>query len=344
MSVLSLIWVVFQVFLSMILYVSTAQAYNCRTVTPITSVTIPDIAIPRDTVVGTKIGSIVSAGDISSYECSNQTPKITYQQIGGKGLGTKTTKISGRNVYLLGDSGLGYTVGLQNRSACGYSDSYYVSGAGTGGGDENTRIICSANGMFKAQPMKIFIFLQLYKVGPIKPGAYSGQNVAAAVVFVNQSTWLDSPESTVRSNAFTLKSQGCSVTNTKITVSMGSIKGSGFKGVGSTVGDQDFNIPLSCDAGVKVGITVTGGSAGNWKADSGLINLDSSSSSTVASGVKLQILSKGSPITLGELINVRTNTVQGAINIPLTARYYQSDSTIRAGVANATATFTMKYE
>ena len=125
---------------------------------------------------------------------------------------------------------------------------------------------------------------------------------------------------------------------------MGIVKSSSFNGVGSVAGEQGFSIPLNCEAGVKVGLVVSAGGAGAWKENNGLIDLDSSSSSATATGIKLQLLRSGVPIKLGVEGNVIFNSIQGPIDIPLSARYYQSAVPITAGSANATATFTMKYE
>lgn len=330
-------------FLGMTLYVSSAQAYTCKTETTSTTITIPDMSVPRDAAVGTKMGS-VNTGEISAFNCTNTAPAMTYQQVGAKGLGTRsTTKIDGANIYLLGDSGVGYSVGVSSSNVCGGTVVYYVNGTSTGDDNVNNRIICARNGMFPNQPLKFEITLNFFKMGNLKPGKVAAQNMASGISRINQTTWLN-PESTVTGTEFTLTSQGCSVTNTSISVPMGTVHSSHFRGVGSTTGDQDFSIPLSCDAGIKVGLTVTGGSAGNFDADSGLINLDTSDTSTVASGVKLQILSKSAPIKLNSVIDLGTRVVQGVFSVPLTARYYQSASPITAGLANGTATFTMKYE
>ena len=341
MNILNLKHVTYFFIFGMTLYVSSAQAYTCKTETTSTTITIPDMSVPRDAAVGTKIGS-VKTGEISAFNCTNEAPAMTYQEVGAKGLGTRSaTKISGANIYLLGDSGVGYSIGV---AALGCSTSvYYINGSGTGDGNLNNRLVCSYGVMFPTQPMKVEITLNFFKMGNLKPGKVAAKDMASVISRVNQTTWL-TPESTVTGTEFTLTSQGCSVTNTSISVPMGTVNSSHFRGVGSTTGDQDFSIPLNCDTGIKVGLTVTGGSAGNFDVDKGLINLDTSTTSTVASGVKLQILSKDAPIKLNSVIGLGIREVQGVFNVPLTARYYQSASPITAGLANGTATFTMKYE
>lgn len=343
MSVLSLVRIVFVVCAGTMLCASPAHAWTCKTVTSSSTISIPDMAVPRDAVVGTKVGGSVSSGEIIAFSCTNEPPLMSWNAYGVKAYGAAGGKISGRTVYLLGKSGLGYRVGIQPGSSCNIPSPYYIDGGNTFSGDPNSFRACATDGMLGVQPMKASIVLDFYKMGDLNPGKIAAQDVAAIVSTVNETSWI-APESVVRSTAFTLTSQGCSVTNTKITVPMGTVNSSSFRGVGSTTGAQSFSIPLSCDAGIKVGLTVSGGGAGNWKADSGLINLDTSAISTVASGVKLQILSDGSPIKLDSLIDLGVRVSKGTFNIPLTARYYQSEKTITAGRADATATFTMKYQ
>ncbi|CDF92583.1 Fimbrial adhesin [Pseudomonas sp. SHC52] len=68
-----------------------------------------------------------------------------------------------------------------------------------------------------------------------------------------------------------------------------------------------------------------------------------SASTTVATGLGLQLLYKNTAVALGTPIAVGTTTSSGAYNIDLTARYYQTGAKVTAGQANSTATFTMTY-
>ncbi|MGR2705476.1 hypothetical protein B7453_17805 [Pseudomonas sp. IB20] len=323
------------------LHISSAKAYTCNVSTPSTTLTIPNMVISRDAPIGTKIGSTLSTGALNAYSCTNQAPVMQRQTFGVGALGARGTSINGRNIYLLGDSGVGYTVGLTYKDCDGSSGYIDDSTAGIFNLGPDTYSSCGAYTMLP-QPMVLTIFLDFYKVGDLKRGSVAAQGVAAAITKIDNSRTYNS--AVVRSSAFTLSSQGCSVSSTVISVPMGTINSSEFTGVGSATGDKSFSIPLNCDASTKVGLSVTGGSAGNSSASNGLINLDSSSSSTVASGIKLQILKDGNPIQLGSFIDIGTVASEGVLSIPLTARYYQSGTPITGGVANGSATFTLRYQ
>lgn len=139
----------------------------------------------------------------------------------------------------------------------------------------------------------------------------------------------------------TFSTVACSVTNTAIPVPLGEVKLSEFTGTGSTPGAKGFNIALNCNVGTKINVTVAG------NADSsgipGVLALTPSSTTTVAQGVGLQLLRNSVPVTLGAPIAVGTVTSAGAYNIPLIARYYQTATTVKPGLANSSATFTMTY-
>ena len=341
MRISSVFWLALMVSAGAFLFSSSAAAYKCTTITSVTTLQIPNMVVPRDAAIGSKVGSSVSTGSVTSFNCTNEAPGMVWQKMGVRGDGPAGAQIAGKNVYLLGSSGIGYTVMVTALSSCSGTSSY-VDGSSNGDGNPRNKLVCGTGSGMLSQPMKSSITVDFYKTGEIKPGKVSGQQMAAFTALMG--TYWQIPESAVRGTEFTLSTQGCSVTNTSIKVPMGTVKSSAFNGVGSTTGEQSFSIPLNCDAGVKVGLTITGGSSGVWNADNGLINLDSSSSSTTAAGVKLQVLMKGAPIKLNSLINVVPLTTQGAINVPMSARYYQSAAPITAGSANATATFTMKYE
>jgi len=136
----------------------------------------------------------------------------------------------------------------------------------------------------------------------------------------------------------------CSVSNANINVPMGSIKTTDFNGIGSSPASnntQSFIIPLSCNPGTKVNVTLSGTPINNA---TGVVALDSAGSSGIASGIGVQLLYNNAPVSLGQSINIGTTVINGAYNIPLQARYYQTSSPINAGKANSSATFTLTYQ
>lgn len=132
----------------------------------------------------------------------------------------------------------------------------------------------------------------------------------------------------------------CSVSSRAISVPMGEVARNTFTGPGHVSTPVPFFIPLVCDAGTRVQITLdaTRDSSGA----PGVIALTSAGSPGVASGVGIQLTHSGAPVSFGTAIPLLTST-GGALNIPLVARYYQTLPAVTAGNANAQATFTMTY-
>jgi len=138
----------------------------------------------------------------------------------------------------------------------------------------------------------------------------------------------------------TIVRAACTVTTTSIPVPLGDKMTSEFTGVGYTSKNTSFSIPLNCSANTRVKVTIDG--TADPSGVKGVIALSPSASETVAKGVGVQILYNNAPITLGSLITVGT-AGNGAYNIPLIGRYYQTAAKVIGGKANATATFTMTY-
>ncbi|HDE1997161.1 TPA: fimbrial protein, partial [Klebsiella quasipneumoniae] len=66
-------------------------------------------------------------------------------------------------------------------------------------------------------------------------------------------------------------------------------------------------------------------------------------SAGVAQGVGVQLVYNNTPLILGNnLVLKRTNG--GQEMFPLTARYYQTNTTVTTGIANASATLSLTYQ
>lgn len=195
------------------------------------------------------------------------------------------------------------------------------------------------------------LFVEFIKTGPITvSGSVSGllatwdTNLVAAPVW-GQYVW-SSPV------MFNVAVPTCTVTTPSISVPMGSIPVSSFTGVGSTSGGQPLNISLSCAGGVSGSYTnvyTTLTDATNPANVSDTLSLTAASTAT---GVGIQVLNGATVVSYGPDSNTAGNTNQwfagaamnGAFNIPLTARYVQTSSTVTPGTANGRATFTMNYQ
>lgn len=143
----------------------------------------------------------------------------------------------------------------------------------------------------------------------------------------------------------------------QINVNLGSASRSSFGGVGTTATGTtpaSFNIGVNCgagSAGTQTAIYVTLTDQNNQGNTSDILPLDPSST---ASGVGVRIFSGATAVkfgpdsaTVGNTNQWRVATVMaagGAVNIPLTATFVQTASTVTPGTVKAYATFTMAYQ
>jgi type 1 fimbria pilin len=321
-------------------HMNSANAFTCSTVTAATTFSPPAIVIQRDLSVGSLLGSQLTSSVVNAYNCTNSAPTATYQQSGVKAAGSYVSVINGRRIYSTNIAGIGVAVGYISSKNCPGSTGW-VDGTGTGDGNANNKLICAVNGLFANQPIQGQALLQFYKTGPTGSGTVTAQQVGSFILMNNQTSW-HNPESTINIAAFTVTTLACSVSNTAIAVNMGNVDKRAFNGTGSSPADsytRSFNIPLNCNAGTRINVRFDGNAQ---NASKGVLNL--AAGSNTATGVGVQLLYNNAPVQIGAIIVAGTSASAGSYNIPLKARYYQTASTITAGVANSSATFTLTYQ
>lgn len=141
----------------------------------------------------------------------------------------------------------------------------------------------------------------------------------------------------------TVSIKACTVDNPSINVPLGTTTSSAFTGVGSTANTRNFTVSLTCSQAASAKITLVPGSSGAFNAANGVINLDPATTGTAATGVGIQLLYNNAVAPLNSAISVGSVATSGTLTVPLSARYYQTASTVTGGVANGTATFNMTY-
>jgi len=178
------------------------------------------------------------------------------------------------------------------------------------------------------------IDVEFVKTGDIVPGPMTPGKLAT----------IEMKDSAGRKQVFTvnigsvnIKQSSCEIIGSSaIPVSMGDVMKEDFQGKNSTLKPQNINIPLQCSAGTKVNINFDAKSSeGN-----GIIDLTAGGSE----GVGIQLKLNSTPVEFNKTLFVAQATEQGAFNIPLTAAYIQTADTIKPGIANAVANFTVTYE
>lgn len=321
-----------------------ANAWDCSLVTSNTTIPAPapTITIPHNLPVGSEIGSQVTTGEIAAYSCFNsEGGDITSQSFGVQAFGEYATTINNRRVYKTNIEGIGYAVGGVDTSACHATG--WVSGTNTMRARPETYALCTNPSKEVSMQPKGKVMVTYYKIADITGSGTVESKLVGALVLLNNLLLWEPSNSNVTSTSFTITTLGCTVEKTLISVPMGEVPGNVFSGKGSTPGDsytQSFDLPLKCHAGTKVTMKIEGNVNDAAK---GVLNITRNSEDD-AKGVGIQMLYNNQPLALGTPIMTGTSSAGGSYNIPLKARYYQTENKLTGGYANGTATFTMTYD
>lgn len=175
--------------------------------------------------------------------------------------------------------------------------------------------------------------------GPLVAGQYSSYHLGSNPAHPLLTTW-------VQGEGITIVSPSCTVDagSKNIAVNFGSVPQSSFDGVGTTAAPRDFTISLQCQrspGSVFVRLDATADPSNS----PGVMQITQAAGR--AQGVGIQVLDKrnSQPVTYGGNISAG-NSAGGAstLQVPFTARYYQTGGSIVPGDANGIATFTIEYQ
>ncbi|MEG0118094.1 MAG: fimbrial protein [Pseudomonas sp.] len=289
------------------------------------NITIPAIVIPRDAPIGTTLFSQTVSFPFGQYIFTNCP----------SGLHEMYARF--RNGWVPDSSGVAPTnlpgIGIKitdypNSQAATY---YRAASSST-----------ASKTYSSTSEQSLFVWIddgfsiQLVKTGPTSTGSLSTGTVAG--LSLKNLYWMTAIQIV---NGGSFSTSGCTINTKSLTVPLGSVKRSEFSGVGSTTKTSIFNISVDCSESTNVTMTL------NATADSssapGVIAIDPSAGSTTASGVGIQLLRNNNSVVIGSPFYIGRASVAGGNRIEMGARYYQTKSTITAGQANATATFTLTY-
>ena len=162
---------------------------------------------------------------------------------------------------------------------------------------------------------------------------------------------------TVLSNTpILIASSSCEIQNgVDSPVQLPTVMKSGFKTIGSTQGEQNFNLSILCNGGENNSGIATSNMISlsfDYNSDNSnnqVIN-NSAANSIKANGVGVELLwnmnGANKPIEKATKLNIGMVSSNQTVeyDIPLTARYYQTATNVTAGEVKATATVTIQYD
>ncbi|HDL7824297.1 TPA: spore coat protein U domain-containing protein [Yersinia enterocolitica] len=135
---------------------------------------------------------------------------------------------------------------------------------------------------------------------------------------------------------------GCTLTTPTINFNLGEHQQNSFNRIGATGREVTQPIILACNPTTKYSLSINGDDGGA----PGVIKLTQEPGAASGIGVQLLTAKDNQPVNLTipkEMgISAYSNNVTETIDI--TARYYQTETKVTPGSANASATFTMTYQ
>ncbi|HEY2452230.1 MAG TPA: hypothetical protein VGI71_06355 [Scandinavium sp.] len=270
-----------------------------------------NFTVQRDTPVGTTIGTIsVPASGQEVLACDSDNSSFYYAML----LFTTPSSISG--YYNTNVPGVGVKMS-------GFSNPATVYYMGIGGNtDAKVRTV------------------EFVKTGDIVSGVTSS-GLFAAIQTSDQSTKAVS----YNMAATTITQVACAITTPNLSFPIGDVPASSFgTSVGTTPSgaEKTQNLGLNCDAGANINVSLSGTQNPDVATDS-VMALTGQGNAGVAGGVGVQLLYNGSPLELNNRIVLKQSS-GGQETFPLTARYYQTKTSVTTGSANTSATLTLTYQ
>lgn len=290
----------------------------CPVISNITAPSTLDVnpALPVGSVIGTLYGTFASGSGCST--------SFNYAQVHGIG-------DDNNNLYPTSIPGVAYrgmlTSGLGNILIQSILNRYWPAGVGF---SPNGTLSSFTGGNVK---------IEFVKTGPVpssggvlQPGTIgilygmNGMTQFNMIIFNLVSPIIIAPTN-----------PACTVTSANIIVPLNNVSQSTLSSAGVTAGDTDFTLPLQCDSSANISLQFSGDAA---NAANGVFK---NTNSANANNVGIQLLKDGQPVSITTGSYLAVGTVNGAVNFPMTARYYALTSGVPAGDVNAVAYATIIY-
>ncbi|WP_262822954.1 fimbrial protein [Enterobacter quasiroggenkampii] len=323
-----------------------ASAEDCST-NGVTVSLSGEVHFQRDAPVGQESEPIASGSSSQTLTCGNISTTADHDvyyefkansQLGIAGNdGVFKTNLSGVGVkyYLVISNFSGFT-------SCNYTNTSqnYVLSSGY------TRIICHMLHDSSQAAVTVTVKSVLVKLEPlITSGVLTGvpSNIDVRYELNYDSTSYDRADISVVSNTNVL-SDKCLLSNNLMAFDIGDIGADSFTNqIGFIPGKQALqNLHLSCDADANINITLKG-IQNTDVSDPSVLSLTDQGKSGVADGIGIQLVYNDVPLELNKILTLKRSS-GGQETFPLTARYYQTKTKVKPGIANAAATLDITYQ
>lgn len=196
----------------------------------------------------------------------------------------------------------------------------------------------SANGNY-------YMAYDTYTVSLVKTGAISAGMISSGKLIVSGISGSgDYFDISIPSGVYIVP-VACSITTPNLTFPIGDILVSKFGtaiGTIPTGGQNTQNLGLNCDYNANINVSLSGIQNPDIGTTS-VLALTNQGDADVAKGVGVQILYNGTVLSRDSRIVLKRSS-GGQEMLPITARYYQTKTSVTTGRANATATLNLTYQ
>lgn len=329
--------------LLMLFFLFPALSYGCTFSfigSPFT-VNYGDIVVQRDVAVGQAISNEIYGSMAHAFTCQATGNEGSTAGMKSAVLSYAFTSSSGHRVYYTNLPGVGISFGYNENSQAGSSSFSGVSYMDAGN-------LLTFSWSTNPNDLDISNFqpiIQFWKTGDIASGSLSGQ-LASFIAYTEQYRGGGlAGEIPINAGTGSITQVACAIKTSNIVFQMGDIAENEF---GSTIGpatqvtQKTQNLILDCDPGANINLTFTGMQNPDVS-DTSVLALTDQGSTGVASGLGVQLLYNNSPLSLNSRIVLKQSS-GGVETFPLTARYYQTNSAVTTGIANASATLNLTYQ
>ncbi|WMY75332.1 fimbrial protein [Buttiauxella selenatireducens] len=315
-------------FIKIILFSLSVTSFYCHANCTLNGSTITQTVSPTSFTVqrDTPIGSVVKTIDLP----------LSNQQMGGCSSGAATNYY--RFIYN-GAQPSGYPH-YYKTPVVGIAMSATTTGMNGGlfGYYDNPQFVDSFSG-----PIGIYTgtktTISFIKIADVVPGVLPAGQIG---------TWTADSGSTFMNlfmNSLSISQVACSINTPALIFPIGNVLVSSFgSSIGTTpaVAQNTQNLGLNCNPGANINVSLSGTQNPDVSTTS-VLALTGQGGANVAKGVGVQILYNSSPLVLNSRIVLKTSS-GGQETFPLTARYYQTKTTVATGTANASATLNITYQ
>lgn len=299
---------------------NSVHAGTCTTITPqMSTLSVGTINVQRDAPVGTVIFS-----GAASYTGSYLTGCSNPLMLGfSMRYNNATLSSYGNHVYNTNISGIGIRFSSNN---------YFENPANTFSYNAQTSYVDWYGGK-----------IELVVIGPVSSGALTPGVIGVVTLQGSDGVYRDGLTTQLTSG--TINALACSITTPQLTFPIGDISASAFgTAIGTTpTGAQNTqNLGLACTPGTNISVSL-GGIQNPDSSNTSVMALTGQGMTGTAKGVGVQLLYNGTPLVLNSRLLLKQSS-GGQETLPLTARYYQTLTTVESGSANASATLNLTYQ